>query len=47
MLSVERLTQLAEKYGAQYVVIHYRPDVPEFPLKPLYRNRSFGVYQLR
>lgn len=47
LLGVERLTQLAEKYGAQYVVIHYRPGVPEFPLKPLYRNRTFGVYQLR
>lgn len=47
LLSVERLTQIAEKYGAQYVVIHYRPGVPEFPLKPLFRNRSFGVYQLR
>jgi hypothetical protein len=47
LLSVERLTQLAEKYGAQYVVIHYRPGVPEFPLPPLFRNKTFGVYRLR
>jgi hypothetical protein len=47
VLPVERLREIAEKYNAQYVVIHYRPGVPEFPLTPLYRNQTFGVYQLR
>jgi hypothetical protein len=47
LLSVERLRELADNYGAEYVVIHYRPDVPEFPLTPLFRNKTFGVYQLR
>jgi hypothetical protein len=46
LLPVERLREIAEKYDAQYVVIHYRPGVPEFPLPPLFRNRSFGVYRL-
>jgi hypothetical protein len=40
LLPVERLRELADKYGAEYVVIHYRPGVPEFPLPPLYRKQD-------
>ncbi len=47
LLSVERLREICAKYGAQYVVIHYRPGVPKLPLEPLYQKGTFWVYRLR
>lgn len=47
VLGVERLREICEKYGARFVVIHYRPGVPKLPLTPVYENKTFGVYQLR
>jgi hypothetical protein len=41
----KRLTELADKYGADYVILELLPDVPSLPLHPLYANASYAVYQ--
>ncbi len=41
----EDIQKLAHEYGADYVIVEVVPDVPLPALEPVYKNKSFAIYE--